>query len=263
MKNKRSMPPLTDFHCHLLPAVDDGCHTPADSLKLITLSLRQGVVCIYATSHFYPQRESVEGFCARRAKAMEALRAEAEKTGFTLPRIIPAAEVLLSHDISQSDLSPLASAEPHFILLELPSLGYESWMKDEIENISYSTGAIPVIAHIDRYGWLSDNDVEEFFDIPGVVFQINCEALQNISRHMLRRLDLIVKEGFTLIPGSDAHGPEHRKPDFYILREFADSAGSPFHLFSAGARKRVLGALLSGAEELEKAASAARSPVLS
>ena len=54
--------PITDFHSHVLPGVDDGSASPEESLAMLRLEAQQGIHRVIATPHFYPHRHTVEIF---------------------------------------------------------------------------------------------------------------------------------------------------------------------------------------------------------
>ena len=48
---------MTEYHCHILPGIDDGAKDVETSLAMIEMMKAQGVERIVATSHFYAHRE--------------------------------------------------------------------------------------------------------------------------------------------------------------------------------------------------------------
>ncbi|MBR2086968.1 MAG: capsular polysaccharide biosynthesis protein, partial [Oscillospiraceae bacterium] len=61
---------LTEYHCHILPGIDDGSDSAETSLKMVEQMKQQGVERIVATPHFYAHREkSVANFLAKRQVA--------------------------------------------------------------------------------------------------------------------------------------------------------------------------------------------------
>ena len=53
---------MTDMHCHILPGMDDGSRSAAESLSMLEASAAQGVDRIVATPHFYAGENSPEVF---------------------------------------------------------------------------------------------------------------------------------------------------------------------------------------------------------
>ena len=66
---------LIDFHSHILPGIDDGSRSTAQSLDMMKLELDQGIGRIVATPHFYADRISVDKFLSRRQQAYEKVMA--------------------------------------------------------------------------------------------------------------------------------------------------------------------------------------------
>ncbi|MDD5832453.1 MAG: hypothetical protein PUC98_03110, partial [Clostridiales bacterium] len=52
---------LIDFHCHILPGIDDGSRDMDESLRMIRLSYAQGFRGFIATSH-YSRRHPLPDF---------------------------------------------------------------------------------------------------------------------------------------------------------------------------------------------------------
>ena len=58
---------MVDFHTHILPGMDDGAPTVADSLAMLARLRDQGVDTVCLTSPFLQEEPSVEDFLRRRA----------------------------------------------------------------------------------------------------------------------------------------------------------------------------------------------------
>ena len=77
MNGGRSILPafgLVDVHSHILPGMDDGARDVAESVDLLRLSYRQDVRHMWATPHFYPQKENPNDFLRRRERAIRRLQ---------------------------------------------------------------------------------------------------------------------------------------------------------------------------------------------
>ena len=95
---------LVDLHSHVLPSMDDGSDSVEMSVAMLRRMGEQGVDTVCATSHYYRRQNGIETFCARRAAALEKLRAVLPEG---LPRILPAAEVAYFPHMEEQDLTPL------------------------------------------------------------------------------------------------------------------------------------------------------------
>lgn len=204
-----------DFHSHVLPFMDDGAKDVETSRKMLSLHAEQGVKRVAATSHFDFRKESAADFLSRRSKSLDRLFSECDADA--LPEIIPGAEVYLMPGLSDIPLEPLCYKDTNYVLVEMPYLmPYSNEICEELEIIAYKQKLVPVIAHIDRYfEWYSDSDIEELLSFDDAIFQINTHAF--LKKHTCRKVAEIIKNGYPVVIGSDAHDLEGRRPDFDML----------------------------------------------
>lgn len=203
---------LTDYHCHVLPGIDDGAENADISEKMLDLMRLQGVGRIVLTPHFYPHRESsVEDFLRKRAEAFAKI---SHRTEF---EFYLGAEIAIERGVSDiSGIEKLAIEGTNLILLELPFSGYGRWVPDEVHNLTCGTHLVPVLAHIHRYiGIYSKTQLDEILN-SNAVFQVNAEAFVNFKeRRFVRKL---IRSGAKVVFGSDAHDLMDRNPDFGVLK---------------------------------------------
>ena len=83
---------MIDFHTHLLPEIDDGSHSLAETIEMATEEKRQGMCHIIATPHFYANRNSLDAFLAKRETRYQQTVAELVKKP-QYPEIVLGAEV--------------------------------------------------------------------------------------------------------------------------------------------------------------------------
>lgn len=202
---------LTDYHCHVLPGIDDGAETPEISGKMLDLMKMQGVGRVILTPHFYPHRKrSVEDFLEKRANALKKI---SHRTEFEFHL---GAEVAIERGISEiSGIEQLAIEGTNLMLLELPFSGYGRWVLDEIHNLRCAE-IVPVLAHIHRYMWTySKLQLDEILNI-NAIFQVNTEAFAGFREHGF--VKKLIRSGAKVVFGSDAHDLSDRKPDFELLK---------------------------------------------
>ena len=89
-----TMDNLTDFHCHILPGVDDGSEDMDMTLEMLDLSYAQGVRRIIATPHYH--RGHVEN---EPEKLREVLKKVQEKAAKKYPDL----EICLGNEVFYSD----------------------------------------------------------------------------------------------------------------------------------------------------------------
>jgi protein-tyrosine phosphatase len=201
-----------DFHSHILPGIDDGSKSVEESLELLRMEKAQGIGCVVATPHFYPNYDSPGDFLARRNRSEKQLReAMAKEDG--LPDVIVGAEVYFFRGMSQSELIPeLTIGEKGCILIEMPPAPWSEEIYRELENIWEKWGITPIVAHIDRYirPFRTYGIPKRLSRLP-VLVQANAEFfLEKATAGMALRM--LKAEQIQLL-GSDCHNLSSRKPN--------------------------------------------------
>ena len=203
---------VIDFHSHILPGIDDGSQSLAQSMAMLQMEAAQGIRGILATPHFYPQYDSPEGFLAARTHAEERLREEMEKhTG--LPELYVGAEVFYYPNMSASDILPaMAIAGKRGILIEMPRAPWTEAMYRELENIYVKCGLVPIVAHVDRYisRFHTFGIPQRLADLP-VMVQANAAFFLNRTTSSMA-LRMLKQDRIHLL-GSDCHNTDSRKPN--------------------------------------------------
>ena len=209
------MSAVIDFHSHVLPDIDDGSASVAESVAMLQLEAEQGITHVIATPHFYPRHDTPERFLERRARAEEALRTEmANHSG--LPEVGVGAEVHFFRGMSESEILPrLTIREKHCILIEMPPSPWPESAYRELEGIWEKHGITPVIAHIDRYiGPIRTYHIPERLAELPVLVQANADFFLNRSTALMA-LRMLKMDQIHLL-GSDCHNMSSRKPNLGI-----------------------------------------------
>lgn len=200
-----------DCHSHILPRIDDGSGSSAESIAMLRMEAEQGIRHVIATPHFYPQHDAPERFLARRREAELRLR-DIMSRDEGLPEFSVGAEVYYFRGISDSDvLTELTIGQKSCMLLEMPPCPWTDAMYRDIENIWIKHGITPIIAHIDRYigPWRTFGVPRRLKELP-VMVQANASFFVNRStRKMALRM---LKQGQIHLLGSDCHNMLDRLP---------------------------------------------------
>ena len=205
---------MTEYHCHILPGIDDGAKDVETSLAMIEMMKAQGVERIVATSHFYAHREkSVAEFLKKRQAAFDKIRDKA-----AVKEIYLGAEVAIENGISElADIEKLAVEGTRMILLELPYRAYSKWMSEEIYNIGAEFNLKVMLAHVHRYlEYYSKDDLEAILSTKAVM-QINNEAFAGWREKKIVKRIIADEKRFAF--GSDAHNLDDRKPNWDLLKK--------------------------------------------
>lgn len=203
---------VIDFHSHILPGIDDGSQSIEETIALLQMEAEQGIDCVVATPHFYPQYDTPERFLEKRARAETVLREEMEKyTG--LPQVIVGAEVYYFNGIGDSEqVKLLTIAQKRCILVEMPAGHWTDSMYRDLEGLYTKQNLIPIIAHVDRYfGRFRTYQIPQRLSQLPVLVQANASFfLDKSSARMALRM--LKKDQIHLL-GSDCHNTSSRMPN--------------------------------------------------
>ncbi len=64
---------MTDLHCHILPAIDDGAKNAKVSMELLRMQNDAGITDIVCTPHFNPDSQNLEDFIDKRYRSARYL----------------------------------------------------------------------------------------------------------------------------------------------------------------------------------------------
>lgn len=204
---------MIDFHCHILPGVDDGAADVKMSLAMLRQSFLQGVDLMVSTCHFYANEEYPQTFLDRRNRAFRELNEAMLLSTKVYPRITLGAEVLYFPGISQAEgMERLKIGASRSILIEPPMMAWSDEMLDEIVRLGENVNCTPVIAHVDRYmTYLKDETLMDRVRSRGLTVQVNGSYFLNpkTRKAAVRHL----KNGDIQLLGSDCHNLDTRAPN--------------------------------------------------
>ena len=207
---------LTEYHCHVLPGIDDGAENVETSLAMLEALKEQGVDRVVFTPHFYRHREkSVERFIEKRQAAFESIRDKSP-----IKNMLLGAEVAVEHGLSEvKDIEKLAIQGTKLIFLEYPYRDYVDWMSEEIYNISVEYKLKVILAHVHRYlEYYSKEQLERILSSDHIM-QINNEAFSSWAEKKV--VKKVMNDGKMFVFGSDAHNTTTRKPNWDLLKKKA------------------------------------------
>lgn len=205
---------LVETHCHILPGIDDGAPDAETSLKMIKKLQTQGAQAIILTSHYYSDSISLDDYLDRRDRAFAELnRALPENS----PRLIPAAEVYISRYLfSNEHLERIAIGNSGYALIEHPfSSSFSQSSYDRLLNLNCEYGIKPILAHIERYQALMENEqlLDDYIEM-GCLTQVNISSFADSPRHIKKRLFKYLETGRIHLIGSDCHNLSSRPPEY-------------------------------------------------
>jgi len=201
---------MIDIHSHILPGVDDGSQKIELSLEMIKKEVLDGVKAVILTPHV--QSHVTKASHEERKAAFENLVAEVKKQGLEIELYL-GAEILYKSHI-QPDYSQMSLAGSKYLLVEF-SPTIETPIEEVVYDLSHS-GFIPIVAHVERYGYLK---FEDYFKIKraGGLLQVNADAAIGFDKKKRDKLILqMLREELVDFIATDTHNMDYRQP---ILKE--------------------------------------------
>ena len=191
---------FTDWHCHILPGVDDGVKSLPDALKILDLYERLGVSTVWLTPHIM---EDVPNSTADLKAAFENLKAN--YSGKIVLNL--AAEYMLDSlfmaRLDARDILPLGN-EKQAVLVETSFWTKSSLLNDMLKR-TLSAGYYPVLAHPERYSYMTESDYNKLLAM-GVKFQLNLPSLTGLyGPEAQKTANMLLKKNAYSYIGSDLH----------------------------------------------------------
>lgn len=191
---------FVDWHCHILPGVDDGVQTMDEALHILAAYERLGIREVWLTPHIM---EDIPNPTARlRERFAELLAAYKGNVVLNL-----AAENMLDklfeERLEQGDLLPLGKDGRH-LLVETsyfnPPMGLDSILR-RIQ----AKGYYPLLAHPERYIYMEENDYARLKSMH-IKFQLNLFSLMDLyGKEARKRAKELQSKGMYDYIGTDLH----------------------------------------------------------
>ncbi len=219
---------MIDFHSHILPKIDDGSRSLKETEEMLRMEKQQGVTKVVATPHFYASENSVGDFLSRREEALKVVYGLTEGESWS-PEILAGAEVYYFPGMGRAGmLSEMCVSDTSLILLEMPFAQWTKEMLKDVQDIIEKQKLTIILAHVERYyEFQKKKDIwNSILELP-VYIQVNAGALQNRKKKNI--IFKLIKNGFSVIVGSDCHNTVSRPPNLeqgreIISRKFGDRA---------------------------------------
>jgi len=216
---------MIDFHCHILPGIDDGSPDMETSLKMAKQAVEYGITHIVTTTH--GNSESLSTILPLRNEKLEILRRELKAQNIPL-QLIPGLEYCADghSDTAALEMPSCRCGEEGLanrpLLLELP-FSMDVKLVSTILFKAQLKGLTLILAHPERYvGFEKHIDLfKELLD-KGMYLQFNAQSLVErllFNGRMKTILKIMQYDLEHILIGSDAHDAVHRPAGFWDAQE--------------------------------------------
>lgn len=192
---------MTDWHCHILPGVDDGVKTMEDSLAILSSYERMGINTLWLTPHIM---EDVPNATSELRKRFEELKSAYSGTIALHLAAENMLDNLFSERLAAKDVLPIGTSS-NMLLVETSYFNAPLNMEATLQDIKHA-GYFPMIAHPERYFYVSDIKTYRRWKELGARLQLNLLSLGGYygSEAREKAFDLL-NAGMYDYAGTDLH----------------------------------------------------------
>lgn len=196
---------LIDIHTHIIPTVDDGSNSIETSRKMLKSMIKDNITDVILTPHVHSNATRKDR--DEQIELFHILKEEVKDLNIN----IHLGSELKYHSNLEIDYENNLMANSNYILMEFSWSTYEDihYVLQTLQNKGY----IPIVAHIERYSYLSK---EDYFKIKanGNLIQVNTDALLSLGRpHWNENAKYLLDNKLVDFIASDAHNTTNRPPN--------------------------------------------------
>ena len=191
---------MTDWHSHLLPGVDDGFKTMADSLEALDALEKLGVRNLWLTPHVMEDYPNETDFLRERFEELKKKYKGSINLYLAAENML---DSLFEERMEKKDFLPIG-AGGRYLLVETSYFNPPMNMEETLQHIK-SAGYFPLLAHPERYRYMDEDDYKHLKEM-GIFFQANYFSLVGAYGNTARKkLDWMLKNNMIDVLGSDLH----------------------------------------------------------
>lgn len=137
---------LIDYHCHLLPGIDDGPQTLEESLQMASMLFKGGYGTIFCTPHYIQGKYEADNKSV--INTINYLQHELDKEQIPL-RLLEGREYYFDEQLLDILADPMPLHGTNYLLIELPVEPLPEFVIEIFSEI-VKNGFIPMLAHPER-----------------------------------------------------------------------------------------------------------------
>lgn len=196
---------FTDCHSHILPGVDDGVVSLDESISILAEYERIGVKKVWLTPHVMEDVPNTVKGLIDRFNLLKSNYLGGIELKLASENMI---DNLFLERLSANDFLPIGD-DGKKLLVETSYFSAPMNMKDVMERVM-KLGYYPLLAHPERYNYMTSiKDYNNLKDM-GVMFQLNLMSLSGYYGPMVKdKAEKLLNNGWYNHVGSDLHRSAH------------------------------------------------------
>ena len=191
---------MIDIHAHVLPFVDDGSQSMDETLDLLKEEEKLGVTDIICTPHLRSKYRAEKN---ELIEIIDKVQQSANSNGINV-KLHLGRELYVSKHY-KSNVKTFSATMPNekYVLIEY-NFGYECEIVETVYEL-LSMGLTPIVAHPERYSYITLSDIEELKSL-GALIQINAESVTaSVFSRSGRFAKKLLSKGLVDFVASDIH----------------------------------------------------------
>lgn len=194
----------TDWHCHILPGVDDGIATMHDALDVLQYYEQIGVKEVWLTPHIIEDIPNTTESLRRRFEELKDNYHGSITLHLAAENMV---DSLFLERLRANDVLPVGEKADH-LLIEFSYMQPPTQLYNIITEI-HGRGYMPILAHPERYAYMSVEDLEALRS-RGCKLQMNIPSLAGAyGSHVKDKAETMLSKNIYDICGSDLHSLSH------------------------------------------------------
>lgn len=197
---------FTDWHCHILPGVDDGVQTMDEALAILAEYERLGIAEVWLTPHIMEDIPNTTAHLRKRFAELQAAYTGSIALHLAAENML---DPLFEQRLAAGDLLPLGP-DGNRLLVETSYFNPPIDLYGMLERIK-SAGYHPVLAHPERYLYMSPADYRKLKQA-GIEFQLNLPSLTGLyGPTAKKKAEALHKHNLYNYSGTDLHSIKQLK----------------------------------------------------
>ena len=204
---------MIDLHCHLLPGIDDGAQTEAESVDMLQQAIADGITHMVLTPHVRPGRynNTLNNLQVPFQRLQQIITEQQLIIKLSLGGEVRLCDEIL--DLFAKDNLPFIGTYDNqkVMLLELPHNGIPA-SSDKLIDWFMERDIIPMIAHPERNkAIISDINKAAPFIMRGCLFQLTAMSVTGgFGNKAYGVAHQFLEQGLATVIASDAHNSKRR-----------------------------------------------------
>lgn len=191
---------FADWHCHLLPGVDDGVKTSEETLELLGRYEQLGVRQVWLTPHTMEEMPNTPEGLRQRFDDLRQAYAGPVRLNLASEHML---DNLFDGRLDAKCVMPIGP-DGNRLLVETSYFTAPYDFEEKISAIR-AAGYFPVLAHPERYVYMDDADYDRLA-AQGITLQLNLFSLAGMyGEEAAVKARRLLKKGRYVVAGTDTH----------------------------------------------------------